>query len=191
MGYVFALLAAFLFGANGTVSKVLIQAGLSPAQLTQFRVLGMAVIAGLVMLVVDRKGFRLRPRQLLVMAVLGVVGVGLLQVTYAVAIALLPVGIALLLEYLAVLFVALVAFFFLKEKIGGGLWIAIVLVLVGLAVVAQVWNSNLDPFGVIMALCAALTLAFYFLVGERQVTSTSPWRSRSGPGSPRRSSGRS
>ena len=57
---------------------------------------------------------------------------------------LLPVGIALLLEYLAVLLVALVAFFFFREKVKARLWAAIGLVLVGLAVVAQVWASTLD-----------------------------------------------
>jgi len=174
VGYVFGFLAALLFGANGSVTKVILENGLNPAQVTQFRTLGTCLIAGAIMLVVDRRGFRLPPKQIAVMAVLGVVGIALLQVTYAYAIQLLPVGIALLFEYLAVLIVAVVAFFFLKEKVKARLWIAIGFVLLGLAVVAQVWSSTLDPFGVLMALAAAVTLAIYFLVGERQVTATSP-----------------
>ena len=174
MGYLFGLLAALLFGANGSVTKVILENGLSPTQVTQFRTLGTCIIAGVLLLIVDRSGFRLPPRQIAVMAVLGIVGIAVLQVTYAYAIAVLPVGIALLFEYLAVLIVAIVAFFFLKEKVKARLWVAIGLVLVGLAVVAQVWSSSLDPFGVVMALIAAVTLAIYFLVGERQVTATSP-----------------
>ena len=174
MGYLFGFLAAVLFGANGSVTKVVLESGLDPAQVTQFRTLGTCLIAGAVMLVVDRRGFRISRRQVAVMAVLGVVGIALLQVTYAYAIQLLPVGIALLLEYLAVLIVAVVAFFFLKEQVKARLWVAIGLVIVGLAVVAQIWASDLDPFGVVMALAAAATLAIYFLVGERQVTATSP-----------------
>ena len=174
MGYLFGFLAALLFGANGSMTKVILENGLDPMQVTQFRTLGTCIIAGGVMLVVDRRGFRLPPRQIAVMAVLGVVGIAALQATYAYAIQLLPVGIALLFEYLAVLLVAVVAFFFLKEKVKARLWVAIGLVLVGLAVVAQVWSSSLDGFGVAMALAAAVTLAIYFLVGERQVTATSP-----------------
>ena len=174
MGYLFGFLAALLFGANGSMTKVILENGLDPLQVTQLRTLGTCVIAGAVMLVVDRRGFRLPPRQIAVMAVLGVVGIAALQATYAYAIQLMPVGIALLFEYLAVLFVAVVAFFFLKEKVRARLWIAIGLVLIGLAVVAQVWSSSLDGFGVLMALAAAVTLAIYFLVGERQVTATSP-----------------
>lgn len=174
MGYLFALLAALLFGANGSLTKLIVEAGLTPMQLTQFRTLGTAVIAGVILLLTDRAAFRLRPRQLLTMAILGVGGVALLQASYAAALQLLPVGIALLLEYTAVLMVALVAFFVFRERVKARIWVAIGLVLVGLAVVAQIWASDLDPVGVVLALVAAVTLAFYFLVGERQVGATSP-----------------
>lgn len=174
MGYVFGLLAALLFGANGSVTKVVLDSGLSPTQVTQFRTLGTFLIAGAVLLVIDRSAFRLPWKQVGIMAILGVAGLALLQVTYAYAIQLLPVGIALLLEYLAVLIVALVAFFFFKERVRARLWVAIGCVIVGLTIVAQIWSSHLDPFGVVMALAAAVTLAVYFLVGERQVTATSP-----------------
>jgi drug/metabolite transporter (DMT)-like permease len=174
VGYLFALLAALLFGSNGSLAKLIIEAGISPTQLTQFRTLGTAILAGAILLATDRAAFRLRPRQLVVMAVLGVFGVALLQATYAAAIQLLPVGIALLLEYTAVLMVALFAFFVFREKVKARIWVAIALVLAGLAVVAQVWASRLDGLGVVLALAAAVTLAFYFLVGERQVGATSP-----------------
>jgi drug/metabolite transporter (DMT)-like permease len=174
MGYFYALLAAFLFGANGSVSKVIIESGLSALQLTQMRVLGAAIISGLVLLILDRRSFRLPARQWPVILVLGVVGVGLLQATYAFAIELLPVGIALLLEYLAVLIVAVVAFFFFKEKVHIRLWLAIALVIAGLIVVAEIWASTLNPIGVFWGLAAAIALATYFLVGERQLKTISP-----------------
>jgi len=174
VGYLYALLAALLFGANGSVAKVVLEAGISPTQLTQFRVLGTAIIAGAILLVIDRGAFRLTRCQFGVMAILGLAGVAVLQASYAVAIQLLPVGIALLFEYLAVLLVAVIAFFFLKEKVKARLWIAIAFVLVGLAVVAQVWASTLNPLGVGMALVAAASLTLYFIVGERQVGATSP-----------------
>ena len=174
MGYVYALLAALLFGANGSVTKVLMEAGLSPAQVTQFRALGTCIIAGAVLLVIDRTAFRLTRHHLFVMAILGVFGVAVLQLAYATALQLLPVGIALLFEYTAVLFVAVIAFVFLKETVKRRLWVAIACVLVGLAIVAEIWASELNGLGVLMALLAAATLTIYFMVGERQVTATSP-----------------
>jgi drug/metabolite transporter (DMT)-like permease len=175
VGYLFALLAALLFGTNGSVTKVIIEAGLTPAQLTFFRVLTVCLIAAVWLAVRDRSAFRLSRRQLAVMALLGVAGVALLQWTYAVAISLLPVGIALLLEYLAVLAVAVVARVFFAERVKGRLWVAIGLVLVGLALVAQVGRGgDLSVVGVLFGLAAAATLTIYFIVGERQVTATSP-----------------
>lgn len=174
MGYLYALLAAVLFGANGSVTKATMEAGLTPAQVTEFRLVGTAIIAGLVLLIIDRRAFRLPRQQWPIMIVLGVFGVALLQATYAAAVQLLPVGIALLLEYTAVVMVALVAFFIFREPVKARLWVAIAFVLVGLAVVAQVWASTLDALGVVLALAAAVCLALYFLVGEKQVARTSP-----------------
>ena len=174
MGYVFSLIAALLFGANGSVTKVVIEGGLTPLQVTQFRVLGCCILAGLVLLVTDRAAFRISRRQLLIMAVLGIAGVAILQAGYAAALELLPVGIALLFEYTAVLFVAVIAFFFLRERVRARLWIAIALVLGGLAVVSEIWASELNALGIVFALLAAAALTLYFLVGERQVGATSP-----------------
>ena len=174
MGYVYSLIAALLFGANGSVTKVIVDAGLTPAQLTFFRVLTSAVLAGLILLLTDRRAFRVSPRQLVDLAVLGVVGVALLQFTYAVALSLLPVGITLLIEYTAVLMVAVIAFFFLHEQVKARLWVAIAFVLAGLAVVAQIGASVLNPVGVAIALCAAITLTVYFLGGERAVRKAPP-----------------
>lgn len=173
MGYVYALLGALLFGANGSLTKLLIEGGLTATQITQFRTLGTALIAALILLATDRAAFRITPRQLGVMAILGI-GVAVLQASYAAAIGLLPVGIALLLEYVAVLLVALVAFFVFREKVKSRLWVAIGLVLLGLVAVARPWEARLDPLGVVLALVAAVSLTLYFVVGERQVARRSP-----------------
>lgn len=174
MGYLYALLASVLFGANGSVTKVLVGAGLHPAQLTLFRVFATAVLAGAVLLATDRRAFRVSRRQLGTLAILGIAGVAMLQYTYAVALGLLPVGITLLIEYMAVLLVALVAFFVFREKVRARLWVAIGCVLVGLAIVARIWANDLDPFGVLMASAAAVTLTIYFVIGEREVGRSTP-----------------
>lgn len=173
MGYFYALLAAVLFGVNGSVTRIVVQSGLDPAQLTLFRVASTAIIAGVYLLFANRSAFRVTPRQLLALVTLGVVGVAMLQYTYAMAIARLPVGITLLFEYTAVLIVAVVAWAVFKERVRPRLWIAIVCVLVGLTVVAQVWEAKLDAIGVLYAFGAATALAIYFLGGEREVGKSS------------------
>ncbi len=168
------IVGAALFGINGSVSKVVIGAGVSPAQLTFFRVLSTVIIAGAVLLVSDRSQFRPTRRQLFNLAALGIGGLAMIQWLYAVAISILPVGVALLIEYTAVVFVALAAWLIFNERVQPRLWFAIGAVLVGLAVVAQVWNSTLALLGVLAAFGAAITYAFYFIMGERVVAAMPP-----------------
>lgn len=174
MGAIYALLGALLFGANGSLTKVILEAGFSPLQLTMFRTLGAAILAGLILLATDRGMFRLPWRRILSLAILGIVGISVLQASYALAIARLPVGITLLLEYLAVLIVPIFALVVYRERIRPQVWGAIACILGGLALVAQIWSSTLDPIGVLLALIAAVSLAFYFIYGERQIVATSP-----------------
>lgn len=168
-GTVYALTGALLFGVNGSVAKVVIGAGVTPAQLTFMRSLAAALISGAVLLFTARRHFRLTGRELGYFAMLGVLGVAIIQWLYAVAIARLPVGVALLIEYTAVILVALAAWLIFRERVHTRLWLAIAAVIVGLAVVAQVWDSHLDALGVIAATGAAFAYAFYFLAGERGV----------------------
>ena len=174
MGFLYGLLAAILFGANGSLTKAVMAAGLTPFQVTQFRTLATAILAGAVLLFLNRAAFRISGRQLLRMVLLGIVGQCLLQLTYAMAIEALPVGIALMLEYLAVLAVAVIARVFFKEAVRGRVWFAIALVLGGIFVVSRAWEGALDGWGVLMGLAAAASLTFYFVYGERQIRATSP-----------------
>lgn len=174
MGYGCALLAAFLFGVNGSVAKVVLGAGITPAQLTLFRTLSAALVGGVVLLMTNRSALRVSRRELVQSAVLGIVGMALVQWLYAVAIERLPVGIALLIEFTAVLMVAVVGRIFFAENVRPRLWLAIGCVLVGLAVVAKIWSSDLAPAGIAVAGLAAVAFATYLMLGERLVTRTSP-----------------
>ena len=174
MGYACALLSALLFGANGSVAKVVLAAGITPGQLTLFRSLSAALVGGVLLLATNRSALRVSRRELLNLAALGVIGVAMVQWLYAVALGRLPVGIALLIEYTAVLMVAVVARVFFAEAVRPRLWVAIGCVLAGLAAVAQIWSSNLAVAGMGIAGLAAIALAAYFLLGEHLVTQTSP-----------------
>jgi hypothetical protein len=77
-----------------------------PAQLTLFRSLSAALVGGIVLAATDRRGLHVSRRELANLAVLGIVGVAVIQWLYAVAIGRLPIGIALLIECTAVLILA-------------------------------------------------------------------------------------
>lgn len=174
MGYIYALLGAALFGLNGSVTKVVVNSGITAAQLTFFRAFSIMALSGLVLLVLNRSAFRITRKQLGIMALLGVIGVALMQWSYSMAVSILPVGIALLIEYLSVLFVAIIARFVFKESVKPRIWLAVALVILGMVFVGKVWASTLNLTGVGFAFVAAFTLTLYFIIGERQVSATSP-----------------
>ena len=109
LGVAAAAAAALLFGINGTVSKLALEAGLTldaPRRAALARARRSASMAAVL-----RHAPRLAARSIAASWRSswwpGIVGIGLVQWLYFVAIARLPVGIALLLEYLAPVFVAL------------------------------------------------------------------------------------
>ena len=76
-----------------------------------------------------------------------------MQWLYFVSIGRLPIGIALLIEYIAPILIALWAWAVFKEPIRRRIWVALVLAVVGLAVVVEVWSGlSLDGLGVTAAL---------------------------------------
>lgn len=175
LGYLAATTAAFIFGTNGVVIKLLMDGtGVDGFQITFLRVLGAAVLMGVVLVFWKPESLRVTRKQIVPLIAMGVVGVAMLQATYAQAVFLLPVGIALLLEYTAVLFVALIAHFIFRERVKSRIWVAIVAVLLGLATVAELWNSSLNLEGVLWAFAASASLTTYFLLGERQTGNRHP-----------------
>jgi drug/metabolite transporter (DMT)-like permease len=167
LGAIYALLAAILFGLNASTTKVIISSGFTAEQVVFVRSLSAFILALVWALLSNREQLRLNKKLLPKMALLGVVGVGMLQWTYSIALFRLPVGIALLIEYTAVLWVPIVAMILYKEKVKRVIWLGAALVLGGLAVVAQIWNMQLDPVGVFFGFAAAASLTIYFITGER------------------------
>jgi drug/metabolite transporter (DMT)-like permease len=176
VGYAFTLAAAGFFAVNGTVSTLALQAGIPPTRLTALRCTGAAVVLLLVLAVAAPGRLRVTWREVPFLAVFGVVGVALTQFLYYVAIGRMPVGIALVFEMTAPVFIALYVWLVRREQVRSRLWLALLLSLSGLVLVAEVWHDggSLDPVGVGAALIAALCLAAYYLLGERGTVTRDP-----------------
>jgi drug/metabolite transporter (DMT)-like permease len=177
------LLSGALFAVNGTVSKLVLQAGFDAPQLTLLRAAG--AFAGLLLLsVLVRPGpVRLRAtrREVPLLVVYGLCGFFLVPMLYFVAISRLPVGIGLLFEYTAPLLVALWARFVQRHEVRPRLWAGLVLCLAGLACVAEVWGDlRLNAVGIAAGFGAAVLLAVYYLlsadgVRRRDTLSLTTW----------------
>ena len=158
--------AALLFGLNASSVKVILSTGISTEQLVLFRTVFTAALAGIALLITNRKAFKMELKEIPLFVFYGIFGIGLMQWTYSNAVNLLPISVALLIEYTAIALVPIVGIFLFKERVLPRLWLGIALVLGGLAVVSNIWNSNLDPIGVLWAIGAAICVTIYFITGE-------------------------
>jgi drug/metabolite transporter (DMT)-like permease len=175
IGYAMALGAGTLFAINGTVSKVMLESGISSLRLTQVRCTGAFIGLALIILATRPRALRTNRRELLFLAAFGVLGVALVQLFYFLAIHRLEIGVSLLIQYLGPLFVALFAFFVLREHVRGRIWIALALALGGLTLVVDLWHGvSLDGLGVLFSLCSAVTFAGYMLLAEHAVGRRDP-----------------
>jgi drug/metabolite transporter (DMT)-like permease len=145
-----------------------LESGLSSLRLVELRSLGAAVCLMVAVALIRPRTLRVRSRELAFLAVAGVIGIGLVQWFYFVAIARLPVGIALLLEYLAPVIVVVWVRFVRRESVRARIWAALALSVTGLVVVAEAWEGlQLDGIGLLAGLAAAGSLAAYYLTSER------------------------
>jgi drug/metabolite transporter (DMT)-like permease len=164
------LVAATLFGVNGTVAKVALSSGLTSLRLTEARCAGAFVGLTLLALTRGRSTLRLARREIVPIATFGVVGVALVQLFYFLSIHRLAIAIALLIQYLGPLLVAIWARTFGHEHVRRRIWVALGLSLTGLTLMVQLWSgTSLDGLGVVYALISAVTYAAYLLLAEREV----------------------
>lgn len=167
VGVLMYLVAAFLFALNGAFAKSAMMAGLDPMHLTQLRNAGAMVILIVVVALGHPERFRLTRRELPFLIAYGVIAFTLVQYLYFLTISLLNVGIGTLLAFLAPVIVALWLRFGRRQAVTNRIWVAIGLTLVGLTMVAQVWQGmTLDPLGLLSGLLCAVALAVYWLLGE-------------------------
>jgi len=176
LGYAMAMAAALLWAVNGTVVKVIQEsAGMSSLRLVELRNTFAFLGLFLAIVLVRPSLLRVSRRELPFLAVFGVAGLALVQWLYLVAIHRMPIGIALIVEYVGIVFVALWARFVYREPVRRRVWAALVLALAGLALVVELWSGLvLDGVGLAAASAAAVVLAAYFLMAEHEVGRRDP-----------------
>ena len=181
IGAVMYLVAAFLFALNGSVAKAQIEAGLSPAEVTEVRTIGCALILLIYILIVNPGSLKVRRAEIPFLLLFGVLAYALTPFLFFLSVELLPVAIAALLAFLAPVLVALWLRYVKHEAVGWSIWLSLVLVVGGLILVSQVWSGmTLNPLGVFFGLLTAAALAAYLLLGEagarrRDVMSLAFW----------------
>lgn len=176
LGYGMAFTAATLWAVNGVISKVIIESGgIAAPRLTEVRTTGAFLILAAALVLVRPESLRVRRSELPVLLTFGVLGLAFVQWFYFEAISRLDIGVALLIQYIAPVLVALWARFAYHEPVRRRIWAALALSILGIALLVELWSGlTLDGLGVAAALGSAVTFAVYILSAERAVTRRDP-----------------
>ncbi|MGH3714041.1 MAG: EamA family transporter [Micromonosporaceae bacterium] len=164
LGLTLALTSAVAFGGSGAFAKPLIQAGVSPLQVTWLRVAGAALV--LVPLLIQHRAV-VRPH-LKLLVTYGLLAIAGCQAFYFAAVSRIPVGVAILVEFMGPVLVLLWLKFGARRHVSGRAAIGVVLAVTGLAMVVEVWSGmRFDLLGLLLGFGAACCQAFYFVLADR------------------------
>jgi drug/metabolite transporter (DMT)-like permease len=174
-GLLAAVTAAHLWAISGVFAKVLMTETLAPSRLVFYRSILSTLVLAAILLWRDRALPRLRWKELPFFLAMGIGGLALTQFAYYAAIRSLSVGIAILLQYLAPLWMLLFERFWLKIPLRRASLAALLLAIAGCAMVSidtgatRRWGNA----GILLALGAGLCFASYTLMTRHALKSHS------------------
>jgi drug/metabolite transporter (DMT)-like permease len=167
VGLGLALVASMTFGTSGTFARSLIEAGWSPVAAVTARIAIASAVLALPTVLALRGKWHVLRRNLGRLTLFGVVPVAGAQVGFFNAVRYLPVGIALLIEYLGILLVVGWMWAVHRQRPGRLTFAGAAAALLGLVLVLDLNGGGLHPLGVLWGLVAAVGLAAYFVMAGR------------------------
>ncbi|MGA2404114.1 MAG: EamA family transporter [Syntrophobacteraceae bacterium] len=168
-GYLFVVAAAIMWAVSGTSGKFLFNQGVTPFQLVQLRVTLSAALL-FILLLARRALLEISLRDIPYFALLGISGLAMVMFTYFYAISKINVAVAVLLEYLAPVFIALFYGITAPEKLTRVTLAAAVLSVFGCYLAVGAFNVDflvLNWQGIVAGVFSGLSYAWYAIYGER------------------------
>lgn len=173
-GEFYLVMGALVFAFNGVISTVVLD-HISPFRLAQVRSVGAFLILFTIALITQRNSLKASKKQLPMLAAYGIIGFAAVQAGYFLGIQRgVPLSLVLIVEFTAPIWIALWIKYVRKSFVPTSMWAAIALSLLGLILLAQVWNGlSFDLLGLFGAFFSAFALTVYFLIGKNFGTSRS------------------
>ena len=168
-GLGFAFASAASFGLSGSLARGLMDAGWSSAAAVSVRILLAAVVLAPLAVVQLRGRWELLRRNLPLVGVYGLLAVAGCQLAFFNAVERMPVGVALLIEYMSP--VAVIGWLWLTrgQRPGPRTIAGALLAIVGLVFVLDlVSGTDVDGIGIIWAFGAMVGVTGYFLISARE-----------------------
>jgi drug/metabolite transporter (DMT)-like permease len=173
-GELYLVIGAIFFSLNGVIVTLVLD-HMTTFRLAQVRALGTFFLLFLITFIQDRNSLKAERREIPTLIFYGVFGYAMVQLGYFIGISRgVPLSLVLIIEFTAPIWIVLWIKFVRKSVVAKDMWVAIALSLLGLIMVAKVWQGfSFDLIGTFGAFGAALALAVYFLMSQSQGTKRS------------------
>lgn len=172
------LIGATLLGSLGAWGRTIYRYEGDPMTVVAWRALIGAAALAVLLAALRPELLRVRPRDLPFFVVYGFIGVTLNFWTYFSAVKYTTLAVAITLLYTYPAFVALLSALFLGERLTSTKLGAIAVTLLGSALVAQVYATDLlrvNLRGILFGLSTGLSMAAYSIFGKRAMSRYPPW----------------
>jgi drug/metabolite transporter (DMT)-like permease len=177
-GYILIVTAACFWGASASLGKTIMHSGLSTAMLMQSRsVISFLILAVLLILIAPRH-LKIHIKDLWGLFLLAVPGLVLVNASYYYAVRVLPVAIAVFIQFTAPVLVFVYGVLSKKERSNNRKIAALILSIVGTYFMVKIDPAKVGPmpvFGLVSAAISMITYAFYVLISHHLGEKHSSW----------------
>ena len=166
IGTALILLAGCFWGSMGIFVRKLGTYGFSAIQIVSIRITLAALIFSLVLLVKDRSGFKISPKDIPLFLGLGFGSILFFTICYFTAITMMPLSTAAILLYTSPVWIMLMSIFFFHEKLDRRKLIALALAFAGCVLVSGISGEGMTVTGLLIGLGSGIGYGLYSILGK-------------------------
>lgn len=175
-GYIYSILSAILFGSAGLFVKLASALGIDSISLLTLQYIIAVPLMFVIMFIFNKKSFKVTKKQLLRLAVLGIVGNTFMTVFYYCAYNYLPIQMVAILLYTYPIMVFIYSIVFKKNSTSYTKLFAVLLAFFGCFLALDILSSQpkYSLKGVIFGLICAMFYAFMNIYSEEKLEGIAP-----------------
>ena len=166
LGTALIILAGCFWGSMGIFVRKLGTYGFSAIQIVSIRITLAALIFSLVLLVKDRRGFKISPKDIPLFLGLGFGSILFFTICYFTAITMMPLSTAAILLYTSPVWIMLMSIFFFHEKLDKRKLIALALAFAGCVLVSGISGEGMTVTGLLIGLGSGIGYGLYSILGK-------------------------
>lgn len=174
LGDILIIIAGLFWGSMGIFVRHLNDLGFSSIQVACLRLTTAGILFALILLIKDRKGFKIALRDISLFLALGLVSILFFTCCYFTAIRLMTMSTAAILLYTSPIWVMVLAIIFLKEKFTIQKLIALILAFAGCVLVSG-FGGKVTVVGILVGLGSGLGYGLYSIFGTFALKKYSPY----------------